>query len=792
MFMIVAMHGLEMKLNYGKENNETFSVLNLRNSFPFSCVQNNNINGDVQSIKCVIDGIPQSGFNPTKSSMMEFSYHMEDLHDDKTKKRMVLNITPIGRAKLQLFSVFSDLKTQKPITEGRRELSKSYQIVGYYTKIPFLKPEENLPKRDSINFPISIPGTATPMVSELDINRKPLEYIAGKDLEEFLEIRKLMQDAKYQEALQRIGKALEVYPNSLFTKDMIYYAIKALSHFKDEASQKYLMDAGTKWVKAYASDDNIPEVMYLLARAALGQNRPKEALYYIDRITDEYADSRYFSLAKMLLANTLKSQADLKRAPLIYREAYRAAKDLDSASQVAVSWARFNLRNNDLEGANEFFTKVFKVFPAYFLEDKEQTLEIIDELEEKEQYKMAADIADYLSGYMKIGDERHIALLDRASKLYTQLGEFDKAHKINMDFLNYYPDNKLAQEVRGRDNDTLFEISGDYKTKLAHFDSIIANYPNTDIATKAIGLKAKLFLDNKKYDEIIAMQDFLPKDSDILQKAIDNKLIEYLNDKNCVGIAGILARANKVSLNVAQSLDVFECLYNQASYKKANDLFSNLYKYIKDGDNQLKWLYLQANNLFALGEDKAGIKAGKDVMDLAFATGKTNYYDISFKMFSAYYNDENTRSQALSLGAKMEEWFKDDKRMLEVYYALLNEAQQERDTLAIKTQSGNLLRLQDKLQDYRYSPYVNFIYINLLSDEGKYNEALKELNKVAKFDLSIEDRQQRFYKIANINYTLKNMESSKKALQSCVALGKTNAWGTLCANALSLHDDGFE
>lgn len=786
--------GLDMKLNYGKEDKETFAVLNLRNEHPFSCESKLKINGDVEKILCRIVGIPQSGFNPTKSPMLSFSYTMEAKKEDDEKRAMIIEITPAKGVKMQLFSVFSDLKTENPIPVTRQTDSKSYQIVAYYKKLPFLRPDENLEKRDSINFPVSIPKTATPTISELDINRKPLDYIAGKDLDAFLEIRELMNARKYPEALEKIAKALKMYPNSLFAKDMVYYTIIALSHSKSKESQSYLAEAAIPWIKAYASDDKIPEVMYLLSKTLLAQNKMKEAYYYLNRTIEEYPKTRYAALSKMQIANTLKSPSDIKRAPLIsfIEKAYQEAQDLEAAGEIAVSWAKFSLRDEDTEYANELLHKVYSVFPAFFLIDKDATMELLDELEEVEQYTMAAPIAAYLSGNVPYNSELHAKLLNKSSEFYTKIGDFDMAHKLHLDFLHYHPNDKLAQKVKERDDSLLFQVTGDYKTKLERYDYVLANYPNTESAKKALELKAKLYLENKKYEEILQMQSLLPQDSEVVQAAIDNQVAIFLKENNCDGVAGVLSRASKVKLSTSESLQAFECLYNQTAFKKAHDLFSGLYKHIQDGGEQLRWLYLESNTLFALGQNKEAIKAGRDVMDLAFAMGQTQYYDISFKMFHAFYNDEATRHEAINLSKKMDKWFPTDRRMLEVHFTLLNEAEHKKDPLATSTEARIIMALQDKIKEYDYSPYVNFIYVNALMNENNYTEALKQLDRIKDFKMTTDDRQQRFYKIATINYTLKYMDNSKKALDACVELGTTSAWGTLCNNALSLHDNGFE
>ncbi|TLE01736.1 hypothetical protein LS73_000480 [Helicobacter muridarum] len=795
MAFIKTANALEVKLNHGKENQQPFAILNLRNSYPFTCEQKVNITGIVEHISCKIEGIPQSGFNPTKSSMISFSYEMKELPNpdnpnEAPKRYMVVNIYPNNNSKLKLFSVFSDLKNEKPIPVTRKALSKSYQIVAYTNKLPFINPNENMGNRYSINFPISIPKTSTPTISELDINRKPLEYNAGKDLDAFMEIKDDIKNKEYVTALKKISETLTEYPDTIFAKDLIYYAIVALDKAKgDNETNKVIIDRGTQWVKAYASDDNAPEVMYILGKSYLSENRVKDSLYYFNRVAEEHETSRYAPLSKMQIANSLTSKADIKRAPLIYREAYQQAKDLESAAEIAISWARFSIRNDDFDHANDLFLKVFKVFPAYFLIDMEDSIDILQELEDKQRFSLAATIAEYLSGNVPIDSEQHSWLLMKASEFAMHAGEFDKSHKLNVEFLHYHPNHKLADAIRARDDSLLFDISGSYDEKIKRYDHIIATYPNTENAKRAMELKAKLFLENKEYLKVIAMKDDLPSDSEILQQAIDNQVLIYLENHSCNGIAGLLSNANKVSLTVKDSLDVFECLYNQANYKKADELFSGLHKHIKDGENELKWLYLQANTLFALGRDNEALKASRDVMDLAFAMGQRKYYDIAFKMFDVLFDDDRTKNDAISLSAKIDSWFPNDNRLLPMHFALLNNAQNNKDKLALRHEANVIIRLQKSLKQYDYSPYVNFIYINGLIDENKYEEALNQLEWLGKFKLNTDDRQQRFYKIANVNYSLKQMDKSKQALNDCLELGNTTTWGTLCNNAMGLHNN---
>ena len=87
---------------------------------------------------------------------------------------------------------------------------------------------------------------------------------------------------------------------------------------------------------------------------------------------------------------------------------------------------------------------------------------------------------------------------------------------------------------------------------------------------------------------------------------------------------------------------------------------------------------------------------------------------------------------------------------------------------------------------------MNFIYINGLIDENKYDEALKQLETLERFVTSTDDKQQRFYKLATVLYSLRDANRSQDALDQCMALGDSTAWGLLCKNAMDLHNTNLE
>ena len=162
-FGVVLCLSLDIEVNFGKENNQDFSVLNLNSEEPFACQESYSVYGDVTSITCQIDKTPVNNFVPTNTVFFNFTTKIDDKH-------FYFIITPKFKAKL--FSTFIDLKNPTPIPKERPKKSRHWQIVGYIDRIPFLSEE----KTSGLNFPISIPSVENLYIRQLDINLRPLKY----------------------------------------------------------------------------------------------------------------------------------------------------------------------------------------------------------------------------------------------------------------------------------------------------------------------------------------------------------------------------------------------------------------------------------------------------------------------------------------------------------------------------------------------------------------------------------------------------------------------------------------
>ncbi|PAF45942.1 tetratricopeptide repeat protein [Helicobacter sp. 11S02629-2] len=774
---------LEITLNYGKEKGVDFAVLNLKNNHDFTCKPNINLQNKIQSISCYIEGIPQSGFNPAKGPFFDLSYNMVKMD---SKNYMKVEVMPAKDMHVKLFSTFLDLKTPLGVPSGERSKSKSFQIVAYNgANIPFLDPSFEVKNKDTINFPVTILGTEAPTLGELDVNRRPLKYEVGQDFEAFSNIKDLMDKKEYLNALNAISSALKRYKDSLFLKDMIYYAIVALS--KQPGSDPASIIARAKdWISVYSRDDKAPEVIYYLALAYIKQSSLKNAKYYLIRIISEYPNSRYSPLARMSLANMLTTKADLKQAPLLYRRAYEEAKDLESASEIAVSWAVFSLNNDDLTNTKNLLEKVSKANPTYFLENISKSYNLAKELADKGVYDLAAKIMFYLSQNAEVPSKTHAEMLNDAGIYFAEAKDYDNAHKANLLFIHHYPDSALVKRVKSRDDGILFGVNGSNDKKLARYEYLIKTYPNTPTAKKALELKAKVLYDEKRYKDVIALSPSLDKNLALIDGAYKNA---FMSDKDCKDIASLAKNApNNLELDLDTSIKVFSCMQKKHLYQKANLMFKDKHKDINDSAKLANWLYLQAKNLYALGDDKDAIKASYDVLDLAFANAKPEYYDIGFPLFSALFTS-GRKDEAIKVAKTLDARFGDDPRLLTVHFDLLNLAETQRNRSAIKLEASKILELQAKNGRSDFSPYADFLLADTESDDKEYDKALKVLNAILNTDLKPQDKQQALYKSANIYYVKGDKQESVKRLETCKAIDAGSSFGILCSNALGLQQD---
>ncbi|WP_000266395.1 DUF7494 domain-containing protein [Helicobacter pylori] len=779
-----SLNALSLTLTQGKEGGEDFSVLTLRHNKAFSCSYVNekppsgieaslSIIHAKRPIECVIDSIPKEGFTPLENAFFNITYSMR-------QQQFILHIKPKVMRRLTLFSFDRDYKKAIPLFVENDAKAKMWQIIGYDQKIPFLSEKDNAQK--GLNFPIIIKDAQTPIIQELDVNNKPLLTTKGYDLNAYLEAKKQMDSQAYFDALRTISRAFKNYPQTIFKKDLYLLEIIALG--KLGIKKPLLIDIGTQWIKNYPTDPNIPEALYYVAKALDENNNYKQAVRYYKRILLEYKNSRYAPLAQMHLAIEAAEASDLSSASMLFKEAFSNAKDKESASEIALNWAEAEINYQNFNNAKYLIDKVVQSNPDYLSTHSESALELLKLLKKNQMNESAIEIAQLLLNQDDDVKAKEQALYDLGA-LYARIKDFKNAHLYNLRYLQDHAELERASVVRARDEKALFSMEGNTQEKIAHYDKIIQNFPNSNEAQKALELKAQLLFDNKRYAEVLGMQKNLPKDSPLIQKTLNVLAKTPLEDHRCKEALKYLSQITAFEFNPKEEIQAFDCLYFASLKEKAQIIALNALKAAKTPSEKLVWLYRLGRNYYRLGDFKNSTLASKDALILAQSLNKKEFYDIAFVLFSDYMQN-NEKELALNLYAFLEKHFKDDKRMALVYFKLL---ENEKDPKSVKIYATSLLKLQDAYKDYSYTPFGEFALIDAYRVTKDYLKALEALDKLLNRRLSLEDHQKALYLQSSLLDLTHQKAKSRASLEKCIQLkqkDQTNAWQNLCEQGLNL------
>lgn len=777
--------GLDVSINYGKEAKQHFSVLNINHKEALECTEEYNAQGDVLRVICTLDRTPIASFSPTETLFFRFWSRVVD-------GRFFLYIEP--KHKIKLYATPSDLKSNAPITKEQPKISKTWQVIGYENEIPFLNDYNDQSKPRGLNFPIKIIRNDELYVNDLDINRGPLNYEEGEDYEAYSHIQTLMKNHSHIEAVKAIDETLNAYPKTIFAKDLLLFRLRALEHFDAVENSDMIVDMGTKWVKKYPTDSGVPEVLYYLGNAYADLRIPQEAKYYFDRIISEYPNSRYTPLAKMALAKNFNAGADESAASKLFAQAYQEAKDLDSASAIAIEWSKFRIQNNEKAQAQKLLETMLKVNPSYITKYPIKSYEFLKLLAEHEMYLIAAQLGEYFYENLPNDDISAEDLLNNVSLWYQASGSTQDAHRINKAFLQEFEHRPKSEEVRERDDKLLFNLAEDENTdsKIAKYDYIIQNYPHGPEQEKALALKVQALFDAKKYKEVIALKDTL-KDETLIEKSYVALLEDSIEKGDCKQVSGyyLALKSPLQALQEKQKMPLFDCMYSLSLNKEAAQISQDMAQNATKLEDKLAWLYRDAQNFAKLGDSKSAARAGRDALALAQSLKSSDYYDVGFPLFNALHALDN-KDEVLQVYTFLKENIPNHPQMLSVDLMLLKDSQNQSDDVGIEIYAKDILRLQNLQGVDSQSPYVDFALAQSYIRTQRNIEAINTLNDLLKKEISDDDKQKTLYLKGSLLKSMQDSqkseinESAQQSFESCVAIPYNGAWQNLCKQALDI------
>lgn len=758
----VAAFGFSIEVDYGVEDSRRFAIITLKHAQKFPCKEHLDVNGEATLVECRVNAAPKKSFPRNRTEFFEIYSAVEG-------GAFVLYIKP--REKQRLFAIFMDLKSAKPLPKERPAESRTWQIIGYKGEIPFLS---NKKSYEGINFPISVPNANLPSIGELNIDSAPLSYDDGPDLNAFLAIKSAYEKKNYAEAIRLVDALLEESEESIFRRDSLLFRIRAM-HFLGEEPDDAIALA-KQWIKSYPADINAPEVLYIMGLSYSALRIYKEAKYYFDRILSEYEDSKYAQYALVGIAKNLAIEGDRKQPDVLFAQAYKSAKDLDTASFVAYHWARFELENAKKEGASDLFSRIINANPGYFLKDRAQSYRDFSHWAENGLFGIAARAGRFVAENSPKDDFREKLLFD-VGAWFEQDSNIKDAHAANEAFLADFKDSPLADAVKKRDDNLMFSLNeGDLEKQIAQFDYIIATYPGSENAKIALAKKAAALLNLGRYEELLGLKSALGAgDGNI--KAAYAALIAQSSD--CKAILGLYLEADELFVT-PNAAAVFDCLMEARIYAKAREISGAKLKENLGANELLSWLYNEANAAFLLRDFNGAAKASRDAFAMAKELKK--HQDSGIILFMSLAN-LGRKEEAMRALADLERIFGGDSRMLKVYHQLFLWALQSGDKVALERYAKEVMALQKKFNTLEYSPAVEIAYADVLFEDGRLRQMLGVLGGVFGAQLNNEEAQKVRYMRGVAHLELGENEKARQEIAECLKISPDSPYGRLCSEA---------
>jgi tetratricopeptide (TPR) repeat protein len=776
-FIAINTFALEISIDSAKDNFEKYSTLHIIDSDPFVCQA---IKDDMQRTKeviCAFSKKPSQEIPPVENDFFK-------VNSFRKKGTFFISIKPFY--KLYLHADIFDLAKDKSVFSADVKIAKRWTLLGYKKKLPLIKKQE--PSDLAINFPFYLTKDMLPYVGSLDLAGKPVHIKKVGDVTEYLKIKKYFQKKRYEDALDLINDVLNNYPNTLFKPELTYYKIKVYDKLKDYDN---VISNAKIFLREYSGDENVPEVLALTAKAygAVGQN--SDADYFFDRLFSEHKGNVYAQWGYLYKGAILEASGGTKEAVNYYKKALYNTKNLEVAAAAAYHLSEILMQTHPKEAA-KYVMKIVEAKPNYFIENKKLSKKIMNTLADQGEYKAAAAIANaMLKALGPTYDDYEDLLKDKALWLAKTDDKKAALQALN-DYLKKFPDGDYIDAVQVA-KDALFFENNDLNTtaKLAEYDKLIQEYKGDIIAQRALYEKAKLLLQERAYQQVLALKDELKnldseKFSDIdllIKKAAVGLMEESLAEKNC---KNVLVIASDYNITLSNSWDdgIYSCAMKGGDFQLSKSIAS---KNLKSQNIAVrkKWLYRYMKIDLETGNYSEAVDVGKDLLALIDNIKKSKYKESYRLLFDAY-NRLGEKEKMMQVMAKIEELFGINYKDISRYVAMISLGRDRGDDNMVIKYAKAVMKLQKAAKSYLQSPYIEFSLYDAYMDKKEYNKALSALHSLGRVALNKTQKAQAEYLKGVVLSKLWRDAAAKQAYKAAIKADPNSAWAKLAKSALEI------
>ena len=766
---------LEVSLSGAKEDFQKYSTLHLKDSNEFLCQEIKDDFDVVTKIVCAFAERPDEKFKTLQNNFFKIETQIKD-------KTFFLVITPFY--KLKLYPMIFDLTKDKSVYQPDIKMSKHWMIIGYDKKLPFLKEEKEVDT--AINFPYYSSFDMLPYVGGLDIKGNPVHIKKVKDVSDYLKIKQLYKDGKYPECLDLIKDVEKEYPNSLFNAELTFYKIRLYEKLNDNDN---IIAAAKVYLREYSADENVPEVLSLIAKAYSQIGMSTDADYFFDRLFSEHENSPYAKWGYIYKGQMLEGSGASSKAVFYYKKALMETLDIDIAVTAAYRLAQFYIMDSKKEEAAKYITKIVNAKPSFFIKDLVTSMDMMYSFADSEDYLSAAKIAKALLDEMRKNHDEYERLLKDRGIWLSKTSEKKEALDALNRYLSEFPEGMFDNEVQVAKDGLFFDTTDSNATaRLSQYDELIKTYAGDTIGDKAIYEKAKLLLQEKRYKEVLDMKDsILGLDSEIYkdtQRIIKDAAIGVmkvsLKDKECHDVLTMSADYN-ITLSHEWDDGIYDCAMKGGDFLLSKQIAGkNLNS--KELDQRKKWLYRYIKVDFATGNYSDVIEASKELIQLTKDDKNSEYKDVYRYLFDTYQRLEQTDNM-IGMIVKIEEAYGLNYKDIDRYIAMMTIGSNKKDDNMVIKYGTKVYNLQKSSSSYAQSPFLEFTLYQAYINKENYEKALEVIKSLDDVKLSKTNRSRQKYLLGTVYSKLWRDEDAQKAYRESIDADSASAWAKLAQDA---------
>lgn len=766
---------LEVTLQGAKEDFVNYSILHIKDHNSFLCEEITDDFDEVTKIVCAFSKQPATKFEDIQNSFFKIT-------TQKKRNTFFLIITPYQ--KIKLYPMIFALHKDDSIFSADIKLSKHWMILGYKDKQPYINQERD--SDISINFPFFLDRNKLPFVGGLDIKGNPVQIKRVKDVKEYIKIKKLYTEKKYESCLDLVNEVMHEYPNTLFMSELLFYKIRTNSKLEN---YEVVIDLAKVYLREFSSDEHVPEILALIARSYAKLGIGTDAEYYFNRLFTEHRGTPESLWGYIYKGEMLESSGSPNLAVPFYNKALHDTDDIDIAVTAAYALANYKITYAEKKDATVDIMKIINAKPIFLMNDLFKSLSIMHTFVNIEEYETAAAMAKAIADETDVKHEDHEELRKNVGMWLSYTDKKQQALDALNEYIKVYKYGTYIDEVEIAKDSLFFDsVEKNVSEKIKNYDKLIETYQESKIGNRALYEKAKLLRDNSMYIDVLDIEDSvlelnaeIYKDTKeiILDSAIGFTK-QAIQKKQCKTVLDLFANY-EIVLSYEWDDGVYECSMKGSNFELAKKVASKNLN-LDDLQERKKWLYNYIKIDFAVGNYSDVIKASKELITLIDEPKKSKYKDIYRILFDAYQRTGKI-DKRIEVIADLEKIYGLTYIDIERYVDIMTIGSQRSDDNMIIKYATKVMKIQNSSSSYAQSPFVEFALYQAYINKQAFNEALETIKSLDNVELSKNKRSRQKYLLGSIYEKLWREDEAKQAYQQSIDADATSAWAKLAESA---------